>query len=390
MTNDRKKWICPSCHHRSSRKDNMKLHIKRWHKEGEPICADDLTVSLLKGKKNQNSRASVSNGVSSKPFPLPFSKSFSEKPESFFEFVNQIHRQVVEAREIFRKVEEIKMVFNGNPSYFMQLSTNNNFENITPANFGKSVVPSISLPPFYANPLYPSSTLVSPSINSQDSKGEEIAGFKAKICEKCMEIVIETQYVDERGISLEVVSKNGHACSLSEGRSETITLQNAVRRVLNASVNLEQLPWELMKAVKRWTGQDGQNSAYLVAFKLPIDKLPIDKVKVDTIIDINALPSGDKMLKGSCNSLNNSTPYGDQDNNDEKGIPKWALQAIENGQIILNDNDLLDFLKIAKNKTYGYFRVHTNANNLEDRAYRNSDIYCMFINKGLLTSNEKK
>ena len=199
-----------------------------------------------------------------------------------------------------------------------------------------------------------------------------------------MDIVIETQYADERGINLGVVSRNGHTCSFSEGRSETITLQNAVRRVLNASVNLEQLPWELMKAVKRWTGQDGQNGAYLVAFKLPIDK-----VEVDTIIDISVLPLGDKMLKkGSSNSLDNSIPYGDQDNNNEKGTPKWALQAIENGQIILNDNDLLDFLKIAKNKTYGYFRVHTNANNLEDRAFRNSEIYCMFINKGLLTGKK--
>jgi hypothetical protein len=115
MTNDRKKWLCPSCPHRSSRKGNMKLHIQRWHKEGEPLCMDDLTVSLLKGKTN----------------------------------------------------------------------------------FGKSIVPSILLLPFYANPLYSSSTLVSPSINSQDTKREEIAGFKAKICQKYMEIVIETQYAVE-------------------------------------------------------------------------------------------------------------------------------------------------------------------------------------------------
>jgi hypothetical protein len=382
MTNDRKKFCCPSCPHRSSRKDNMKLHIRRWHKEGEPINTDDPTVSLLKGKKNQYSRASDSNSVSSKPSHLPFHNSFSKSLESFFEFVNNIHSQIAEAREIRRKLEEIKMFFNGDPSYFMQSSTNNNFGNIAPANSGESFVPSISLPPFFANPLYASSTPVHPSINSQGTKREEIAGFKAKICEKCMEIVIDTQYVDECGIGLKVVNRNGHTCSLSEGRSETMTLQNAAMRAIKASVNLEQLPWELMKAVKRWTGQDGQSNAYLGAFKLPIDKLPIDKV--DTIIDINVLPSGDKMLKGSGNILDNSIPYGDQDNNNEKGAHKWALQAIENGQIILNDNDLLDFLKIAKNKSYGYFRVHANANNLKDRTYRNSDIYCMFINKGLL------
>ncbi|HEU4824517.1 MAG TPA: hypothetical protein VFS97_13920 [Nitrososphaeraceae archaeon] len=353
----------------------MKLHIQRWHKEGEP-----LTVSLLKGKKNQYSGDSVSKSVGSRPFP--FHESFSKGLESFPEFVNNTHRWVVEAMEIRRKVEEIKMFSNSNPSYFIQLPNNNNSGSITPAIFGKSIVPSISLPPFYANPLYPSSTFVPPSLNSQETRREEITGYRAKICEKCMEIVIETQYVDERGTSLEVVGRNGHTCSLTEGRSET-TLQNAVRRILNASVNLEQLPWELMKAVKGWTGQNGQNSAYLVAFKLPIDK-----VKVDTIIDINVLPSGDKMFKGSSNSLNNSIPYGDQDNNNDKGTHKWALQAIESGQIILNDNDILDFLMIAGNRTYGYFRVHVNANNLEDRSYRNSEVYCMFINKGLLIRKE--
>jgi hypothetical protein len=381
MANDRKKFLCPSCTHRSSRKGNMKLHIQRWHKEGEPLCVDDPTVSLLKGKKNQYARASASNSVSSGPFTLPFHNSFSKDLESLSEFVSQ----VVEAIEIRRKIEKIQMFYSGNLSHFMQLPTNNNFGNITPANFGKSIVPSISLLPFYGNPLYPLPTLVSPSINSQETKREEIAGFKAKICEKCMEIVIETQYAVECGIDLEVVSRNSHTCSLSEGCQETLTLQNAVQRVLNASVNLEQLPWELMKAVKMWIGQDSQKGAYLVAFKLPIDK-----VKVDSIIDINVLPSGDKMLKGSSNSsLDNSIHYGDYDKNNDKGIHKWAVQAIKNGQIILNDNDLLDFLMMAKNRTSGYFRIHANANNLEDRSYRNSEVYCMFINKGPLANKKK-
>jgi hypothetical protein len=86
----------------------------------------------------------------------------------------------------------------------------------------------------------------------------------------------------------------------------------------------------------------------------------------------------------SSNSLNNSIRYDDQDKNNDKRTHKWAVQAIKNGQIILNDNDLLDFLMMAKNRTSGHFRVHTNANNLENRSYENSEIYCMFINKGPL------
>ena len=55
------------------------------------------------------------------------------------------------------------------------------------------------------------------------------------------------------------------------------------------------------------------------------------------------------------------------------------------GQLILNDNDLLDFLKTANNRTSGYFRIHTN--NLDDISDSDnsdlaSEIYCLFINKG--------
>jgi hypothetical protein len=60
------------------------------------------------------------------------------------------------------------------------------------------------------------------------------------------------------------------------------------------------------------------------------------------------------------------------------------LGAIKKGQMILNDNDLLDFLKTANNRTSGYFRIHTN--NLDDisdldNSDSASEIYCLFINK---------
>ena len=70
-----------------------------------------------------------------------------------------------------------------------------------------------------------------------------------------------------------------------------------------------------------------------------------------------------------------------------KGKHDWALGAIKNGQMILNDNELLDFLKTANNRTSGYFRIHTN--NLDDisdldNSDSASEIYCLFVNKGSL------
>jgi hypothetical protein len=51
----------------------------------------------------------------------------------------------------------------------------------------------------------------------QEIKKEEIEGFKAKVCETCMEIVIETQYsVDVIEWSPEVVTKDSHICIVSK------------------------------------------------------------------------------------------------------------------------------------------------------------------------------
>ncbi|MGI8832924.1 MAG: hypothetical protein ACR2IS_09850 [Nitrososphaeraceae archaeon] len=137
------------------------------------------------------------------------------------------------------------------------------------------------------------------------------------------------------------------------------------------------VPWDLKKAVKRWTDKDGPNNAYLVAYKLPLEK-----VKANNIIHIYILSSKDKMS----NTLNNSSLYHNETKND-KGKHEWALGAIKNGQMILNDNDLLDFLKAANNRTSGYFRIHTN--NLEDTSNIDnfdsaSEAYCFFVNKGSL------
>jgi hypothetical protein len=93
-----------------------------------------------------------------------------------------------------RKVEEIHRVFHENCSHSTESPTNSVFL----ANLKKSSVSSISLPTFRAN-LSSSSPA---TINPQEIKKEEIAGFKAKVCETCMGIVIETQYsIDVSGKS---------------------------------------------------------------------------------------------------------------------------------------------------------------------------------------------
>lgn len=353
----------------------MQVHMKRWHKavgqQPELLDLNHQAAPLLKCNEDifsNESSAVDGNSVSNRSFLSPF--NFSEKPEDPFEFVNKIYLKAIKVREMQRKIEEIHRVFNENCSH----STGSPTNSVVLANSKKSNVSSISLPTFCAN----LSSSLPATINPQEIKKEEIAGFKAKVCESCTEIVIETQYsIDVSGKSPEVVTRNNHICIVSKVPSKTLTLESKTRQEFETLAKSVQLPWELKRAVKRWTDKDGQNNTFLVGFKLPLEK-----VSSNNIIDIYPLSVKDKMN----NTLNNNNLYANETNN-EKGKHDWALGAIKNGQTILKDNELLDFLETANNRTSGYFRIHTN--NLEDNSdIDNSDsaleIYCLFVNKGSL------
>ena len=229
INNSRKKWLCPFCPHRSSRKGNMQVHIQRWHERNkEPLYIGDRTETLLKYKKEQHSSGSVNNIISSgSSFFLSISL-FQKSQSQCSKFINKLHSQVVEARGIPRKIEEIKSFFNGDLSYVPQLYTNKSLGNIALANFGKPLVPYIPLPPFCANTLSPSFTFA-PAIDSQGTRKEEVAGFAAKICDDCTKIVIETKYgVDESGKDPIVITRNSHICFCPLKPS---TLESAVRNL---------------------------------------------------------------------------------------------------------------------------------------------------------------
>jgi hypothetical protein len=336
------------------------------------IYLNHQAVPLLKNNKDNFSNKSGAvggNSVTNNSF-LPSFYNFAEKPEDPFEFVNEIYLKVIKVKEMQRKVKEIHRVFNENCSHSIGFPTNS----VAAANSKKSSASSISFPKFRAN-LSSSSPA---TINPHEIKKEEIAGFKAKVCETCMELVIETQYsIDVNGKSPKVVTRNSHICIVSKVRSKTLTLESRTRQAFETLAKSVAVPWKLREEVKRWTDKDGQNNTYLVGFKLPLAK-----VNSNNIIDIYLHPVKDKMS----NTLNNSNLYANVSNN-EKGKHHWALGAIKNGQMILNDDELLEFLKTANNRISGYFRIHTS--NQEDSSdLDNADcapeIYCLFVNKGSL------
>jgi hypothetical protein len=363
MTDKRKNWLCPFCPHRASRKGNMKVHIQRWHGGREqPLLIGDQTETQLKSCLRPSS--TVNNPASAELPPSPNLKS-SKRPESVFEFINKIHSQVIEVREMRRKIEEINSFYNGGLSWFPQLNISNSLANFAITDFGKLPVPRILLPPFSADKLSPPST-IAPAFNSQETMKEEVAGFTAKICDNCTEIVIETHYgVHRSGKDPTVITKNSHMCCHP---TKTLTLENLAVRIINISAKLTELPSELKKAVKSWTGQD----TYLVAFRLPIDKVKAD------IIDI--------YTSSIIRTDNNRSSLDFCANQYNKVTRRWMLLAIENGQTILDDDDFTDFIRVANNKTSGFFRIHPDRQEKVniDNSSSYPGIYCMFINKGPL------
>ena len=114
-----RKFRCSWCPHKSSRKDNMKVHLKRWHGgNGEPINIGGQTETLLKGHQKPSSPANSTG--SSKSLHSPTAKP-SNRPESIFNCINKFHSQFVEAFELRRKLEEMAIFFGGNVSRFPQL-----------------------------------------------------------------------------------------------------------------------------------------------------------------------------------------------------------------------------------------------------------------------------
>jgi hypothetical protein len=260
------------------------------------------------------------------------------------------------------KLETIRRFYSGNVIHFPHLNINQGSYHITPGYYGKPFLPSFTISPSVAiaNTEFPS--FIAPSaMDLPRNRKEELAGFRARICDNCSEVIIEAKYeVEESGKDPVIKTKNEHTCT---GLPKTLRAEEMVRLILNLSANLTRLPSELKKAVKVWTGQE----TFLIAFKQPSDI-----VKTEDIADIFVSPRG-----------TNYNRNGDEHPNPhfEEILNGWALRVRESGSVALSDNDLVDFIMIANNKTWGYFRIHLDVLKAKDISNSDSEIYCMFINK---------
>ena len=140
----------------------------------------------------------------------------------------------------------------------------------------------------------------------------EIVGYRGHVCEKCSTVNITTIFRHNDGESGQIETK--HTCNsktlsdfqLNPGKDKIIADQH------------EKLIEYMKKKVNSWT----ENSAYLVAIEMPPNSAVNNCFKI--------------------------TPTDDS---------HWVVRAIKDKQIILNDEELSDFLHKVRDSTYAVFKV---------------------------------
>jgi hypothetical protein len=124
-----KRWGCPKCGQRSSRRWNMEVHIARAHGMGEPIeiekSANEDTYEPSDSYKSNTNNGSFRKSFSSATFPKASTAktskiSRSQKIFPYSDTVDRYYQMAVEFDENQKKIKKIKNVFTQFPLFTRQ------------------------------------------------------------------------------------------------------------------------------------------------------------------------------------------------------------------------------------------------------------------------------
>jgi hypothetical protein len=149
-----KKMACPSpnCTHRSSRRWNMGIHIRRWHGGiGEPVelekAGHEETSSSSGSNKNNVDNDSFGRSVSSRIFPKPpssetnkISKRHNIWPGS--DIIDQYYQTALEFEENRNKIKKITEIFGQFPFSAIQRINSDPFNFSSENNHEPPIPPS--------------------------------------------------------------------------------------------------------------------------------------------------------------------------------------------------------------------------------------------------------
>jgi hypothetical protein len=208
--------------------------------------------------------------------------------------------------------------FNSGPQFSFPLTLNEQLSHfmILPG----SIPPTDSVQPIVFTP-------------QTDPLKDRIIGYSGYVCETCLaNMPLATYYFKENDKEVGVT----HFCV----PERIAKMQGLTEDQRNSTINdlHRTLPEKIKKAVKEWTNN---NNIYLISRRLP--RIP------ENYTCFTTLPSNI-----------------DKDH--------WAQRAIKENQILLNDNELLDYIHSANNKTFQYFYIQVNQD-------EQPQPYFMFISK---------
>ncbi|MBD0361168.1 MAG: hypothetical protein ICV56_10705 [Nitrososphaeraceae archaeon] len=312
MPKNKAKWHCPHCSQASSRHWNLKTHIRRKHQGiGQPIGEDEwhFIPDMMSLQKNNNNY-----GLNSQVHPRTFSIDYHKKEEDTFRKRDLLE----EILQLWRpKIKQIKEI----------LEIRNLFSQIQYASsqqqqpiIGSMPVGGFSLPSSIDDLTSPSPSPPMTCTPETDPLKDRIIGYTGFVCETCLaNVPLAIYHFTENGKHIDA----GHFCVPERFLKMQGLVVNGKQNIIN---DLHKtLSEEIKKAVKVWANNE---NIYLISRRLP--RIPENYTGFTTL-----LPS--KI---------------DKDH--------WVRRAIKENQILLNDNELLDFIRSANNKTFEYFYIQIN------------------------------
>jgi hypothetical protein len=315
----RTKWRCPLCIHTSTRHWNMEVHIKRRHRgAGYPI---ELNVSHSDSEfVPDNPYGQYAKGYY--PYPNTSSAPRQEKREALskkksdrFDEISEMIRKTVEWAHPF--VEWKNMVNQFWPASLSSINTDD------------ILLGGTRTPPFIERPfLQKNFTLTT------DPLRDQVVAYRGIVCEYCLvSLSLPIYKLKETGTKVEAK----HSCN-----SEDIEKRKALaeKEKQNTIHDLyKNLPEVVKEVVIQWTNK----TINLIAYKLT----DIQKGSIDLV----------------------TTNPNDLDH--------WTTRATREGQTILDDNELMQFLKAGNiTQTFKYFHL-----NLIQQGVSTSYSYLMYISK---------
>jgi hypothetical protein len=336
-------WHCPHCLQASSRHWNLKTHIRRKHQGiGQPIGEDEwhftptptstTTMHFIPDMMSLRNNKNNDYDLNSQVHPMTFSIDYHKKEED----TSRKRDLLEEILQLWRpKIKQIKEILE-TKDLFSQIQYDSSQQQ-QPI-IGGIPVGGFSLPSSIDDLTSSSPSSSCPSMTftpETDPLKDRIIGYTGFVCETCLaNVPLAIYHFKENGKQIEA----GHFCV----PERFLKMQGLMAKEKQNIINdlHKTLSEEIKKAVKVWTNN---KNIYLISRRLPC--IPENYTGFTTLLPSNI----------------------DKDHH-------WARRAIKENQILLNDNELLDYIRSANNKTFEYFYIQVNQD-------EQSQPYFMFISK---------